>query len=60
MAIYNVVDVSSIAGNFPMSSTFPAMLDAGIVDRQSSTLIVDVVNPPALLEDSTGPNIKII
>jgi hypothetical protein len=28
-------------------------LDAGIVDRQSS--IVDIVDPPALLEDSTGP-----
>jgi hypothetical protein len=31
-------------------------LDAGIVNRQSSTSsIVDVVDPPALLEDLTGP-----
>jgi hypothetical protein len=28
------------------------MLDAGIINRRSSTSIVD---PPALLEDSTGP-----
>jgi hypothetical protein len=55
-------DTFPAAGNFPaLLETFQHcwMLESSIVDRRRrrrpSTSIVDIVDPPASLEDSTGP-----